>query len=371
MSGQATTGSASQEQGRSGPNEGGSAASCRNAIKDGARSRKEFPDDMQEAIDQRIARLTADRRPKTEVERILIIELARSSVQVEVCNRRVLDDARRVLSELDSSWDDQRSQEAQKVGARLGRDAFRVAGMLEQSKQGVNWLLYHWRLLDETVVLNGGVNDAQRQLMFDLKGVPSMLRDTTARVPAGDDAEALLTLVAGEIARLERRLEDALNRRDQVALAGARRGLPVMNDPVTRRLKSDEARAHKRMVWAMESLLRVQAGAKPETVIDPETRAPVGGQAKPAPDREPAPTPTPTPTSPTAETPAGDAPAAPPDDRPIPDMPEEISAEDREMLLIVGEHLRQMFRSAGINPLSGTDGEPQPQPPPETTPSPS
>ena len=60
-----------------------SSQSRRNAIRDGCRSRTEFPDDMQALIDSRLAELTAEEKPKTAVERTLPGEIARSGVQAD------------------------------------------------------------------------------------------------------------------------------------------------------------------------------------------------------------------------------------------------------------------------------------------------
>ena len=41
-----------------------------------------------------------------------------------------------------------------------------------------------WRLLDDMIVCNSDLYETQRQLCFDLLGVPLALRDGTATVPA-------------------------------------------------------------------------------------------------------------------------------------------------------------------------------------------
>jgi hypothetical protein len=180
-----------------------------------------------------------------------------------------------------------------------------------------------------------GLSEPRRQLTMDLLGVPLLLRSGNARVPAGDDVAGLRALVAYEIGRLERRRRLVLEARDLAAQAKARQGLPVAApDAATRRARSNESRAYKRMVWAIETLARLRQGELLGTIIDPETKKPLGGVA-PAPPRPPAAGPAPAPA----------AAPVPPGAGPVP-LPDYITGEDREAFILLGETLRQVFLMA-------------------------
>ena len=96
------------------------------------------------------------------------------------------------------------------------------------------------------------------------------------QVPAGHDVAGIQALCAREIKRLETRVVLELEGREKRARAKARLGLPVAgSDTITRRIKSNLSRAHKRMVWAIETFERLRRGVAPATIIDPETGRPL------------------------------------------------------------------------------------------------
>jgi hypothetical protein len=327
---------------------------------------------MAELIAERKSKLRAQQNPAGVLEEMLVDEIARTGVQVERAQELMLNDLARVLRNNELSWDGDRRQQSRNTAARLARDPVRVSHQLEQTKQGAELSLDWWRGLGESVAAHGRLTEEQRQLAFDLLGTPPQLRDTTARVPAGDDTPGLLALVTRQVKRLEDQLAHTLTSRDTLAREAGRQGLPVMLDKVTRQLRSDEARAVKRMQWAVNTLRQLRLGVSPETLIDYETGQPVSamagakarakanananangqraaGAASPGPSSPP----------PGAESGSGsearrDDPPAPADDGPLPPPPPELSAEDREMLLIFGEHFRQMFRGGAPAPEPAT-----------------
>jgi hypothetical protein len=226
---------------------GGSEQSRRNSLKNGLRSCVVFPEDMAERIAERKSKLRAEHKPAGVLEETLIDEIARTGVQVDRAQELMLDDVARVQRNIELSWDGDRRQQSRNTTARLARDPVRVANQLEQTKQGAELCLDWWRGLGESVVAHGRLTEEQRQVAFNLLGTPPQLRDTTARVPAGDDTEGLAALVARDVKRLEDRLAHTLASHDALAREAGRQGLPVMLDKVTRQLRSDEARAVKRM----------------------------------------------------------------------------------------------------------------------------
>ena len=338
----------------SGRTPGGSEQSRRNSMKEGLRSRLVFPREMGERIAERTGELEDDLKPTDALELILIGEIARTSVQVERAHELMVIDAQRVLDSIVLSWDDDRRQQINNIAARLGSDCHRVAQVLEQSKHGAEFCLEHWRALGDSVAANGGLTPEQRQLCFDLSGISPLLRDNTAKVPACDDAAGLAALVARQVKRLETKLVLTLESRDKLAQAKMRLGLPVVRDKVTRGLRSDEARAAKRMKWAVETLRQLRHGIPPERLIDYETGQPVGAGAKPPPSSPPPAPPPPSETKAQRTDPPG-----PDGDGPLPPFSLNLSPEEREMMLVVGEHVRRLFQSGGGPPSPPGSGSPQ------------
>jgi hypothetical protein len=320
---------------------GGAANSRRNAIRDGCRSVSEFPVEMQKRIDQREPELCAELKPKSILERELIKEMARAAIQEDVAHA-LLYDAERVERAVDENWDEDQRRHTGNLAARLPRDPQRVAGRLLETKQGVEWALEQWRGLAASAAENNGLTEPQRQLCLDLKGVSPLLRDNTAVVPAAGDKEGLLAVCAREMKHLETRLVSVLEGRDERARVKARRGQMPPPDAATRKYKSDEARAHKRWVWAFESFKWVRMGMPADTLIHPMTGRPLKdmvADAGGAPESPHAGTAAPQPVA----GPDPDDREAGPDNNPNP-PPEGISPEDQEMMLLVGATLRSMHR---------------------------
>jgi hypothetical protein len=131
----------------------------------------------------------------------------------------------------------------------------------------------------------------------------------------------------------------------------ARLGQPVAaSDTVTRRIKSNASRAHKRLTWAVDTFRSLRAGVAPATIIDPETRRPLQAAAPTAAaaqeQSQPSPQPVSAPSPPAAD--SGPPPALPPED-PIP-LPDNIAGEDKDMLLLMGATLRSLFRQGLLKP---------------------
>ena len=148
---------------------------------------------------------------------------------------------------------------------------------------------------------------------------------------------ALLALVSRERARLQARLEYTLNARDEATQGMALLGIPIDPDANTRRLRSNESRAHRRLAWALSTFERLRQGAAPSSVIDPETRQPLAAEA----EAVPAPAPAPARPAPPPPPPPPRAPSRPP----LPPLPVGCVGEDREMLLLAAEALRAFMAS--------------------------
>jgi hypothetical protein len=340
-------------------------ASRGNAVKHGMRGKVVFPEEIASRIDDRTRDYTAELKPKTGLERWLVFEMARTSVQVEVCANLRLLDQRRVLDRAAGPcWEVDAKARAQRLAAKLPSDPARVAWELECTRQGTLLLIYHWNCLGDAIANNSGLDDGQRALAFDLLGVPQVLRNGSRQVPPGSDAPALAALVARETARHQANLDTVLNDRDQSEQAWVMMNVVRHPDTTTRQLRSDEARAYKRMVWATETLKQIRKGVNAATIIDPATRNPLdpnadaprrAGRAPNAKAKAAPAAPPPTPTSPSppppTETESSSSPPTPPLN--MPPYPEACPEEMKESLMVFAEtfnQLRAAVRAAEAEP---------------------
>jgi hypothetical protein len=326
---------------------------------------------MQARIDEREAELVEEYSPRSPTERTLLKHMARAEIREDVCHQHVIADVVRVAKSADDgSWDQNRREHIDNVAARLTRDPCRVSGTLLRSKHGVEWCVERWRGLGAAARAAGGLKEEQRQFALDLLGIEPLLRNHTEDVPAGDNLPAILALVELQTKRLENRLMvgGELDISDRAARELARHGqMPSPPDKTTRGLKSDEARAHKRYVWAFESFRAVRAGTAKGPIIDPETGKPVcedteagAAAATRAPSNGQKP---PGAASPSTSGPGLEAANAlfGVDNRPIP-LPPGLSEEEAELMMILVETLRRP------NPDAGLENEPCPPTSPSSPP---
>jgi hypothetical protein len=319
---------------------------------------------MADRIAERKSELDDELKPRTCLERVFVTEIARTSVQLDVAEELIDEETVQVRATFEASWDDDRAQEINRKADKIGQDPYKVQSALLQTKHGVEWLLYRWRLLDDMIVCKSGLNETQRRLCFDLLGVPLELRDGTATVPAADDAPALRELVAREVRRLEVRLKGELEHRDLVAREKVKLGVKTPPDANLRRLKSDRSRAYKRMNWAYGILEKLRAGLLTGPITDPETKRPMAGTegcqgaGTGAPGAATVSRPSAPPPSASDPGPAADRPEELPPEDPIP-LPDNLSVENREALTLMGVTVRSLYRAGLLTPPTAAPPQPQ------------
>ena len=272
--------------------------------------------------------------PRGPVEGFLVDDIARSTVQIETCSDLMIVDAERAHLRISNCWADDRRAQAVRLASQLSNDPFRVGNMLEQTRHGTEVKLGCWDNLYSVTETSKAWDEPQRQMAFDLLSVPQVLRNGSGVVPAGDNVLALRALVARERKRLQTRLDVVLIDRDKAQKEAAELGLPIEPDTATRRLRSAEARAQRRLKWAIDTLEKVRKGVDPSSLIDPETRKPLAPVAEAA-AAEPAPAPAPEPPAP--------PPPPPPARPPLPPLPEGCEAESQEMMLVAAEAIRGLL----------------------------
>ena len=102
-----------------------------------------------DAIDELAAAFSIQLKPATSLERWLVFELARSSVQCDEASDQLLINRMRIIERIGTSWDDDNDAFSDRLGARLSADPYNVQRELARSKHGALYLIHKWTLLDE------------------------------------------------------------------------------------------------------------------------------------------------------------------------------------------------------------------------------
>jgi len=312
-----------------------------NSLKAGLRARILFPASMQALIDERCRAYCAQLRARSLLDSWLCLELARSSVKIDVAHELLTVNLERVLGRVETHWDEDAAAREDRRAKGLPDQPYDVARELGRSKHGTLLLISRWEALGEAVAANQGLDEAQIQMAYDLLAIPKVLRNGSRQVPAANDAPALAALVQREIGRHRTNLGRSLNAADESDREMARLNIVQQRDNVTRGLKADLHRAERRFTWAENAFHRLRQGVDPATIIDPDTKAPIKPDAPRAPVSEPEPAaaespPPETPTSPEAQT---ESPQRP--------LPKDCPDDDAETLLIAAATIADLFPPSG------------------------
>ena len=176
---------------------GGSAA---NSLKAGLRSRVLFSETMKRLIDERAAAFAVTIQPADPVTEYVVRELARSTVQGELCSDQLTLNRQLAAERSRLWWADYRSEEADKLGQRIATAPCRIARQLGRSKYGALYLIDKLNGLSAVIASKGRLSDEQREYLLDLLGQDPILRDGCP-VPPAEDGPGLAATVAKESAR--------------------------------------------------------------------------------------------------------------------------------------------------------------------------
>jgi hypothetical protein len=216
--------------------------------------------------------------------------MAKATAKIDRCAELTILDLQRIIDRAQLCWEADRRKVADDLGARLAKDPARVSQALSRSRQGADWKIERWEGLGEALSSNGGWDESQRRLAFDLLGVAPDLRNGSKRVPPEHDATGLAGLVAREIGLLCQAQELSLDALDEAEWSMAAAGMPPEEDACAARLRRYEASARRALLWAHSELRRVRDGLPP---------SPASGPARDSSRPEPAATQSPLPTLPT------------------------------------------------------------------------
>jgi hypothetical protein len=261
--------------------EGKMASRC-NSMTHGMRAKVLLPDDLVDAVAARTAEMNAQHAPANPYESWLVSEMAKAAAKLDRCDDLMTLDLERVIERAKLCWEADRRKEADALGARMQKDPGRVSRALERSRQGADWMIEKWEGLGAALRSNGGWDEAQRRLAFDLLGVDPELRHGSDKVPPEGDAAALAALVAGELESLRFVQEVSLAPLDRAEQSMAAAGMPLTEDACTARLRRYESAQRRALQWALSELRRVREGMPPSSTPGPGVDA---ARTEPAPAR--------------------------------------------------------------------------------------
>ncbi len=193
----------------------GKAQSCLNATTHGlsraGAALKLYDPDL---VARRIAEWTAYRAPRTDRERWLVEQVALATVRLDYC--RIEENAHRESTSQRSAicWDEERTVDAEELGAKLHRNPALTVAKLKRTVQGCGWLRERWESLERIAATNDW-NETQRGLALDLLGVAPEFRENHDQFPDGPDTEALVKLARREIKKIETAIARGLTRCDE------------------------------------------------------------------------------------------------------------------------------------------------------------
>ncbi len=253
----------------------GKDASRRNSIKHGlAGTGTILRDDDEAAIETRKAQWRPNYLLETPELEFLFDQMVTNAVRLDRCRDEEIQIRLTESQHAALSWDDDRHDEAAELAARLSKRPVQFSRRLQRTKQGVEWMIERWHDLADILDGGGLWTEAQTALALDLMGTPPELRD-----PQQTPNENPASLVAHQLAHLERRKQSALTIYDEQERDAALKGIPYEPSRPLKNLRRYEATCMRTFLWASDQLKPYRQTPEPA----------------PAPTPPPAPIPPPTP----------------------------------------------------------------------------
>jgi hypothetical protein len=270
-----------------------------------------LPEAAAAEVARREAEYARSFRPRDEVERELVRQMALGAWRSRELAVRIIEHDARVNAAKFANWVEDERLAAIELGRRLGEDPEAAVAQLERTSSGCVWLIGRWRLLGNglSTAEDGGSgcrwNDADLALVLNLLGRPAELRHldewpgrleslrARARSGSAEAVAALRQIIEGEVARLERRGEATWEELERPRLRDWQAGLEIDLGAEGTRLRRYEAAADRlfRSAWRKLEQLRKERGEPlmpgPECGFAPEPAAPGEPPAEPPPARTP------------------------------------------------------------------------------------
>jgi hypothetical protein len=225
--------------------EAGKANSRRNALKGSLRAKVVFTPEMAARIVERARICTEQFKPRNYYEIMLISDMAIAKAKLDRCQELAIEDYSRCALRALDFWDDDQKAQALEIAKNLERQPERTVHALLSTKKGAELLITYWAGLADAARTNGGWDEEQQRLAYDLLAVRRELRSGSTVLPPGGDGnkEALIVLAEAQIAELENRITEVLEACHTTQQAEVISGMSHVDDAATKRLRKDESRA--------------------------------------------------------------------------------------------------------------------------------
>ncbi len=245
----------------------------RNALKHGFLSQEVMPQELGEKLAERISDFEGSVTIENKIQAYQIRQAALASVKVESCQaddlvRRI--ELAEIASDPGRDWEDERQDEANRLGESLKRNPVRVSHQLKRTPAGRNWLIGQWRMLMN--VLRGGVegvlwNETHTNTALDLLGSPPReLANMQAFRDSFNDSEIVLNMIESEMTALFAKQENAPEENAYLRELH-RHGLRLYEDRTLKLIDRYETKAKREYRIAMQAFEVPRSGA-------PRTSAP-------------------------------------------------------------------------------------------------
>ena len=170
---------------------------------------------MQQLIDERTHAFAAQIKPRSGLERWIVSQISRGTVQSDLAGDQLLINMSlaAAVDTVDGRMIIAGASMRYSASKRIATAPRRIAGELGRTKYGALYLIDQLTSLGESIAANGGLDDGQRECLFDHLGVDPVFRNGSQKVPAGHDGPGLAATVQKEVARLTTKIQRELNAR--------------------------------------------------------------------------------------------------------------------------------------------------------------
>jgi hypothetical protein len=230
---------------------------------------------MAARIVARTRTFTEQFKPMNDYEQMLITYMAVAKAKLDRCRELAIEDYRRCVLRALEFWDDDQEARALEIAKNLERHPERTVRALRSCKKGAELMITYWAGLADAARTNGGWDEAQQRLAYDLLAVRLELRSGSTRLPLGGSKEAQIALAEEQIDKLRDRIERVLDACHTTEQGEAISGMFYAEDAVTKRLRKDESRARCDDNKALGLLLQGRAEAEAAATDGPDGLPPV------------------------------------------------------------------------------------------------
>jgi len=196
--------------------------------------------------------LVIDHQPRGRYQRLLLSEAALALAQLErlpvIREYHRMDDQTRAVN----SWENDRSDEAGRLGEQLRRKPSRTVERLGRTAHGAAWMIRRWRALDQALDAGEPWSAEQRETAQALLGLDPELLTPASRIGEETPVERLRDLTTKELERWTALKAERLDPLDDLERQLAVTGAAFEDSAAARRFHRYERDCYKKLneAWA-------------------------------------------------------------------------------------------------------------------------